>query len=226
MVKTYEIGDKVEIVKSPNKNHDPEAFLLNAIYEDYIGKKGTIKSKRGKFAYIVEFSKGDCCLFFIDMLKHVEKIDRIVVTKKGDEIKVVVNDENEFIAENEDKTFLNNLFDKTPKVEQNKSYLYHYKTKHKYGFIGEETPLVALFGQKLHVGDVVSCYNAKEKTIKNRLVAKKDDTYFVMGYRGLSENMKNGVDEENNQYQKVKSFEDLQHNEIYENLMVFKEKNK
>ena len=224
MVKSYEIGDKVEIVKSRDKN--PESILLNAIYEDYIGKKGVIKSKRGISAYIVEFLKGDTCLFFTNMLKHVEKIDRMVVTKKGDEIKVVINDEQGFIVEDKDKTFFNNLFNTTPKVEEEKPYLYHYKSKTKYGFIGEETPLVALFGEKLYVGDVVSCYNAKEKTIKNRIVVKKDGLCFVMGYKGLSDEMKNGVDVENNQYQKVKSFKDLQNNEIYENIMVFKENKK
>ena len=121
MVKSYEIGDKVEIVKSRDKN--PESILLNAIYEDYIGKKGVIKSKRGISAYIVEFLKGDTCLFFTNMLKHVEKIDRMVVTKKGDEIKVVINDEQGFIVEDKDKTFFNNLFNTTPKVEEEKPYL-------------------------------------------------------------------------------------------------------
>lgn len=92
-------------------------------------------------------------------------------------------------------------------------------SKH-YGYIGEETNLTAMFGEKLYVGDVVEIFDTDDNTNHgNRMVAKEKDEnlYFVMGLYGRM--FKNGISGPW-QIKKVKSYKDLKHDETLGGIRV------
>lgn len=89
-----------------------------------------------------------------------------------------------------------------------------------YGFIGEETNLTALFGEKLYIGDVVEYYNPKTRETKQRAVVKYEDRVFIMGCGYATCNLENGIDSDGWQYRKVKSYKDLTHNEVIDEVKV------
>ena len=89
------------------------------------------------------------------------------------------------------------------------------------GYVGEETNLTALFGEKLYVGDVVEAYSTTSGVNYGKnFVCKDEDGYFIMGnaLNTLNE-LKNGISH-GWQFKKVKSYKKLEHQEQYDDVQA------
>lgn len=127
-----------------------------------------------------------------------------------------------FIAKLSNKLFGKEETTKQPLEELKDGFKPHLRRGNEFlGFIGEPTPLTALDGEPLFVGDLVEKYAIdKDESYGTSNVCKTEEGYFVMGLMTKTLNdLKNGTKDEW-RFTKVKSYKDLVHNEEYEGYVT------
>lgn len=233
MKRKFKIGDRVKIIGC-KETYGLTGFIgsmINESIKEEIGQTAIIKELAPEDIYYVSLENEKKELYISGrMLKLVENCEQITITKRGKTIYANLNNEISFTTENDDfekgvKVCLKELFSK-PKKEEFKPYLAFSESKYKLGFIGEETPLTALFGEELYVGDVVEVFYPGSGHKATEFVAKDIDGYFVMGCKNTTKNLTNGIDKDKTQYRKIKSYKDLKHNEEVEDITAILEEDK
>lgn len=130
-----------------------------------------------------------------------------------DYVLVIENDNGQVFLIADDKNYVVHL-------DERPFNPYLSDVKRQVGFIGEKTTLTAIFGEELHVGDVVeSCFVNGSGMIFTNYICKDKDGYYIDGERLYSlNNVKNGICKYNSdeiQVRKIKSYKDLSPNESY-----------
>lgn len=95
-----------------------------------------------------------------------------------------------------------------------------------YGYIGDETNIFDIYGNRLRVGDTVRLYSAHGGTrlrFRNKLVIVKDnDSEFVMGLKCIK--FEHGVSDDNTGFVIIRNrqYEDIDDGEMFGNIKYIK----